>query len=156
MVEAMMLRLGKSASLGLTVLLGACVGSGSIGTTLNGIGNGGNTGGTMGLLEMGDGNVVGGSSGFAANGGAPSGGTTAFSNLVAQTLGSCGVSTTGSASVQTIDVPSTLTGANWGAKALICQQGGWDLTRCGGKSATFTSFDSSTPSLNSKPMTIWV
>ncbi len=134
-------------SLGLTMLLYACIGTGSIGTTAGGVGG---AGGTMGLVS------TGGASSAATTDRAPGGGTTAVSSLAAQTLGSCGVSTTGSPSVQTIDVPSALTGANWSAKALICQQGGWDLTQCAGKSATFTTFDSSTTSSSGKPMTIWV
>jgi hypothetical protein len=84
------------------------------------------------------------------------GATASVPSIVTQTLNSCGVATTGSPSVQTIDVPNALTGDNWGDKAQSCQQGGWDLTLCAGKPATFTTFGSGKTDSAGQPMTIYV
>ena len=98
---------------------------------------------------------AGGSSSVTGTGGAGTGGTSGVtSNLVTQTLSACGIPTTGSPSVTTLDVPSSLTGLYWDELGPICQQGGWDLTLCAGQSATFTSLASSTTSSSGNPITI--
>jgi len=135
-----MFQIQKIASLSLTVALGACVANGSIGTTDAGVGGADATGGANSVTT----------------GGAPSGGAPVTNDPVTETLSACSIPTTGSPSVQTIDVPTALTGDNWGAKQQICEQGGWDLTPCAGQSATFTTFASSKTGSSGNPMTIWV
>jgi len=76
--------------------------------------------------------------------------------LAKQTLEQCGIGTTGGFHVQQIPVPAELTGPNWGIKDTTCDQSGWDLGRCAGSTATFTSLAATATNAQGDPLTVWV
>ena len=87
--------------------------------------------------------------------GTTTGGTSSNADLVTSTLKQCGISTVGSPTVFTEDLPGVLSGPNFGNKADVCAQTGWDLRKCAGQSVTFTSFDTGTTDPYGK-VTVWV
>ena len=108
--------------------------------------NAGETGGsnpaqTGGAKGTGGANVGGGN---ATGGTNATGGSSSNSDVATSALTQCGISIVGSPSVGTVDLPSSLTGPDYGVKASACQQSGWDLSQCAGQSATFTSYDTGT------------
>lgn len=77
-------------------------------------------------------------------------------SLARQTMTRCTIPVAGEAVIQNLDVPTDLTGPNWGQKATACQQGGWDLSLCAGATATFTTFPTGTSSSGGNPRAAWV
>jgi hypothetical protein len=75
--------------------------------------------------------------------------------VVRQEIELLGFDTTGEATVETIDLPSQLDDANWGLKAIVCQEGGYDLYFYAGETVTLTSVDI-TETCQGEPLRLWV
>jgi hypothetical protein len=75
--------------------------------------------------------------------------------VVRQEIERLGFETTGEATVQTIELPSQLDDANWGLKAMECQEGGYNLYFYAGETVTLTSVDI-TETCQGEPLTLWV
>jgi hypothetical protein len=68
----------------------------------------------------------------------------------------CAIPNDGTFTVQQIDLPTSLTGPNWGIKSSACAEGGWDLSLCAGSTATFSAFNMGNGSDPNGPTTAWV
>jgi hypothetical protein len=75
--------------------------------------------------------------------------------VVRQEIERLGFETTGEATVQTVDLPSQLDDANWGLKAMVCQEGGYDLYFYAGETVTLTSVDI-TETCQGEALRLWV
>jgi len=63
---------------------------------------------------------------------------------------------TGSSKELQLQLPSTLSDANWGMKKAICEEGGYTLSIYAGKTLLFTSYPINEIWNNIEPLNVWV
>lgn len=70
-------------------------------------------------------------------------------------LDNLNIVTMGQPTQQEIMLPSDLSGANWGLKKTVCEQGGYDLSSFAGKSVLLTSY-SIEEKYKNEPLEVWI
>jgi hypothetical protein len=96
-------------------------------------------GGTSGGSQA-DGKSEGGSPTSGESGGiGGSGGVTRLSGVAADALSFCSVITTANPQITFMDVPTSLTGAQFGLLDFVCHEGGFELSLCAGNTIELTS-----------------
>lgn len=64
--------------------------------------------------------------------------------------------TTGQPTQTEMQLPSDLSGPNWGLKAIVCQEGGYDIPAYAGKAVLLTSYPINQVYDGKEPLQVWV
>lgn len=122
----------------------------------------GRSGGDAGRAEGGDrangGASAGGNGGAiaAGDGGAAGAEGNTTPAEVTHALDACGLNVAATLDVQVLSLPTSLSGADWGAKVDVCTAGGFELARCAGHRISMYSFRADEERTPGLPTSIWV